>query len=140
MNGSTVISGENRPTLNVTDYVATITNPVYPMEFTVTVNNGSCDSTESFTVYNVSCNIPKGISPNGDGSNDEFDLTGFNVRKLEIFNRYGTQVYSRNNYVKEWRGQSDKGDDLPDGTYYYVIYRDGVKTATGWVQINRQRN
>jgi len=140
MNGSVVIAGEDKPTLDVTAYVATISNPVYPMEFTVTVNNGGCDSTESFTVYNVSCNIPKGISPNGDGSNDEFDLTGFNVRKLEIFNRYGTQVYSRSNYVKEWRGQSDKGDDLPDGTYYYVIQRDGVKTATGWVQINRQRN
>jgi len=139
-NASAVIAGETKPTLDVTAYIGTITNPVYPMEFTVTVNNGACDSTESFTVYNVSCNIPKGISPNGDGSNDEFDLTGFNVRKLEIFNRYGTQVYSRNNYVKEWRGQSDKGDDLPDGTYYYVIYRDGVKTATGWVQINRQRN
>lgn len=134
------IVGTDSPTFNVSEYVSGISSPVYPMEFTVTVNNGGCETIEPFTVYNVSCNIPKGISPNGDGSNDEFDLTGFNVRKLEIFNRYGTQVYSRNNYVKEWRGQADNGNDLPDGTYYYVIYRDGVKTATGWVQINRQRN
>ncbi|MND81355.1 hypothetical protein D3C80_731490 [compost metagenome] len=50
------------------------------------------------------------------------------------------KVNSFRNYVKEWRGQSDNGNDLPDGTYYYVIERDGVKTVTGWVQINRQRN
>ena len=136
--GQTV--GNNENTFDVFSYVSSLGSTSYPIQFSVLVDKNGCQTTESFTVYNVSCNIPKGISPNGDGSNDEFDLTGFNVRKLEIFNRYGTQVYSRNNYVKEWRGQSDKGDDLPDGTYYYVIYRDGVKTATGWVQINRQRN
>lgn len=110
------------------------------MVFTVTVDNNGCLDTEPFTVPNISCNIPKGVSPNGDGDNDEFDLTGFNVRRLEIFNRYGTKVNSFTNYTKEWRGQSDSGNDLPDGTYYYVIEREGLKTATGWVQINRQRN
>lgn len=127
-------------TFNVSEYLTTVTSPVYPLEFTVTINNGGCDSSEKFIVPNTSCNIPKGISPNGDGDNDQFDLTGFNVRKLEIFNRYGTKVYSKSNYVKEWIGQADNGNDLPDGTYYYVIERDNVKTATGWIQINRQRN
>ena len=131
--------GTDSPTFNVSEYVTGVPNPVYPLEFTVTINNG-CDATERFSVPNTSCNIPKGISPNGDGDNDEFDLTGFNVRKLEIFNRYGTRVYSRSNYIKEWVGQADNGNDLPDGTYYYVIERDNIKTATGWIQINRQRN
>jgi len=134
------IVGTNSPAFNVSTYLTTVTSPVYPLEFTVTINNGGCDSSEKFIVPNTSCNIPKGISPNGDGDNDQFDLTGFNVRKLEIFNRYGTKVYSKSNYVKEWIGQADNGNDLPDGTYYYVIERDNVKTATGWIQINRQRN
>ena len=83
--------------------------------------------------------MPKGISPNGDGLNDTFDLTGYNVGKLNIFNRFGTAVYTRNDYKDEWFGQSKSGNDLPDGTYYYVIERkDGGDTKTGWVFINRE--
>jgi gliding motility-associated-like protein len=59
---------------------------------------------------------------------------------MEIFNRYGTNVYSKVNYSNEWYGQSDKGDELPDGTYYYVIeYNSGSKTVTGWIYINREQ-
>jgi gliding motility-associated-like protein len=83
--------------------------------------------------------IPKGISPNGDGLNDTFNLTGFNVKQLNIFNRYGSIVYSRTNYQNEWSGQSDKGQELPDGTYYYVIERnDSSEVKTGWIYINRE--
>ncbi|WP_366941681.1 gliding motility-associated C-terminal domain-containing protein, partial [Flavobacterium sp.] len=39
----------------------------------------------------------------------------------------------------QWEGQSDAGEELPDGTYYYVIERDGMKTLSGWVYINRER-
>ncbi|WP_296146485.1 choice-of-anchor J domain-containing protein, partial [uncultured Flavobacterium sp.] len=62
---------------NVTQYASTLGNSaVYPMVFTVTVDNNGCLDTEPFTVPNISCNIPKGVSPNGDGDNDDFDLTG----------------------------------------------------------------
>jgi len=89
-------------------------------------------------VESTFCDIQKGISPNNDGKNDYFDLAGFNVKKLTIFNRYGTEVYTRTNYTNEWRGQSSKDKELPDGTYYYVIERSGVPSKTGWIQINRQ--
>lgn len=82
--------------------------------------------------------IPKGISPNGDSLNDSFDMAGqAPVSKLEVFNRYGNKVYSRMDYVNEWHGQGDNGNDLPVGTYYYAVYfKDGL-TKTGWVYINR---
>ena len=131
--------GSNMETFNVTEYVSGLMNPVYPMTFTVTISN-DCEITETHVVNGLGCNIPKGISPNGDGKNDEFDLTGLNVKELTIFNRYGTKVYGRRNYVKEWKGQTNNGQDLPDATYYYVIQRDGVDAFTGWVYINRQRN
>jgi len=70
--------------------------------------------------------------------NDNFDLTGLNVKQLSIYNRYGTKVYSRSNYTNQWSGQSDNDNELPDGTYYYVIERDGVATKTGWVYVNRE--
>ena len=72
------------------------------------------------------------------GQNDRFDLSSFNVVKLEIFNRNGTLVYSKNNYVDEWEGQTNDGEELPVGTYFYtVIYEGGAKQKSAWVYINR---
>ena len=82
------------------------------------------------------CIIPRGISPNGDGHNDSFDLSGFDVRMLSIYNRYGTRVYSKGNYTSQWSGQSDNGQELPTGTYFYVVEAQGGN-STGWVYINR---
>jgi gliding motility-associated-like protein len=106
--------------------------------YTVTVTVDGC-STESpsFNVETIFCVIQKGISVNNDGLNDTFDLTGFSVKKLTIFNRYGMKVYTRDNYLNEWGGKSDNGDELPDGTYYYVIDRNNGETKTGWIYINR---
>jgi gliding motility-associated-like protein len=105
---------------------------------TTLANNSECESQAVvFAANGTLCVIQKGISPNGDGSNDNFDLTGLNVRKLEIFNRYGKKVYSFSNYTNQWYGQSDNGNDLPTGTYYYVIERDNVASKSGWIYINR---
>lgn len=105
------------------------------------ISNGNCSLTltESATVTVESCSIPKGISPNGDGLNDNWDLSAYNIKKVEIFNRYGTKVYSKSNYENEWFGQSDSGNELPDGTYYFVIDFTDLETKTGWIYINRER-
>ncbi len=106
--------------------------------YTVTITVDGCSTeSESFNVTTVSCVIQKGISVNNDGLNDTFDLSGYDVKKLTIFNRLGMKVYSRNNYVDEWGGKSDDGDELPDGTYYYVIDRNNGDPKTGWIYINR---
>ena len=109
-----------------------------PGTYTVKVTSNGCIGIDSFIVDSVSCTIQKGISPNNDDKNDSFDLSGLNVKMLSIYNRYGTKVYSKSNYVNEWFGQSDKNDELPDGTYYYVIERDTVDAKSGWIYINRQ--
>uniref|UniRef100_UPI002604C034 gliding motility-associated C-terminal domain-containing protein n=1 Tax=Flavobacterium sp. TaxID=239 RepID=UPI002604C034 len=121
-----------------TSSITVIGSGVYTVTVTVPNGTGTCTDTQSFTANETTCSIPKGISPNGDGLNDEFDLTGLNVRQLSIYNRYGTKVYTRGNYTNEWVGQSDDNNELPDGTYYYVIERDGVAAKTGWVYINRE--
>lgn len=98
-----------------------------------------CSAIAEVEVTQTSCMIQKGISPNGDGLNDGFDLSALNVRKLSIFNRYGREVYSFNGaYTTQWRGQTDSGNDLPTGTYFYMIERDNGENKTGWVYINRE--
>ncbi len=106
--------------------------------YTVTVTSNGCSIVSiPFVVESVACQIQKGISVNNDGLNDTFDLTGFDVKKLIIFNRLGMQVYSRSNYINEWGGKSDDGDELPDGTYFYNIEQRSGEVRTGWIYINR---
>ena len=101
---------------------------------TVTVNG--CRYVTTQLVDGITCTIQKGISPNGDGDNEAFILS--DVKSLNIFNRYGTKVYSYGeNYSNQWHGQSESGSELPDGTYYYVITRKSGNSITGWIYINR---
>ena len=102
-------------------------------------NSNNCTSLISQMITKqVSNIIPQGISPNNDGVNDTFDLTGLDVESIEIFNRYGTQVYTKSNgYVNEWFGQDMSGNKLPTGTYYYIIRYQNGKEKASWVYINR---
>ena len=134
-NQTLVLDGAGNATITIP--AATITTMVELQD----VMEGSCTLTLSISedVIVETCTIQKGISPNNDGRNDNFDLSGYNVSKLEIFNRYGTIVYSKNNYEDEWYGQSDNGNELPDGTYYFVIKFTDIETKTGWIYINREQ-
>lgn len=99
--------------------------------------DGLCTDESSYAVLYEDCPIQKGISPNGDGVNDYFDLSNHRVSSLKIYNRFGSEVYSYGkDYSSEWGGDDKNGNKLPDGTYYYVVISDG-KTRTGWIQINR---
>ena len=104
--------------------------------YTSTVTFNGCTHVNSQEVNSTTCSIQKGISPNGDGDNEEFILA--DVKALSIFNRYGSKVYSHgSNYTNQWHGQSNGGNELPDGTYYYVITRNSGESITGWIYINR---
>ena len=110
-----------------------------PATFNVNVTTvDGCQLSDSIVVDRIYCDIQKGISPNNDNKNDFFDLRLMNVQKLGIYNRLGTNVYSKNEYTNEWIGQSDSGSELPDGTYYYVIeFKNNQPSKTGWIYINR---
>lgn len=109
--------------------------------YTLTITNQfGCASTQTINVLNTLCAIPKGFSPNNDGSNDTFDLSGFSgVREVKIFNRYGMVVFEQDNYTNQWFGQQKNNDTLlPDGTYYYIVNFENTESKTGWVYLNRE--
>jgi gliding motility-associated-like protein len=106
--------------------------------YSLTVTNGDgCSFTDSIEVLNTMCSIPKGVSANGDGDNDTFDLSGFEVENLKIFNRYGLTVFEQNNYTNQWHGQDDNNNELPDATYYYLIKLATGEVKSGWVYLIR---
>lgn len=109
----------------------------YAVEVT---NMQGCSATASVDVESTFCTIPRGVSPGDDGYNDTFDLTNLNVQEIKIFNRYGLKVYEKAGYINEWHGQSDHGDELPTGTYYYVVTLSAGKQVTGWVYLQRPVN
>lgn len=105
--------------------------------YSLQLSNNGCSEEKFIAANTIKCSIPKGISPNGDGNNDIFDLSNLNVNRLQIFNRYGIEVYSKSNYTNEWTGKSNSGDELPDGTYYFIVQYTNGKNKTGWVYINK---
>lgn len=111
----------------------------YVIVYEIEEDSASCQAAGRFEteVVITNCQIQRGISPNGDNLNDWFDLTGVGVDQLSIFNRYGTEIYAKSGYVKEWGGQDKSGNDLPDGTYFYAIKKTSGDQLTGWVYINR---
>ena len=81
--------------------------------------------------------IQKGISADHNDINDNLDLSdNCPIKMLQIFNRYGVNVYEKEKYVKEWSGKDFNGNLLPNGTYYYNILFESGKQETGWIYLN----
>ncbi len=72
----------------------------------------------------ISTLIPNAISPNGDGKNDVWKLEFLSLlypnAEVDIYNRWGENIYSSVGYAEPWDG-TYKGQKLPVGTYYYVL-------------------
>lgn len=84
------------------------------------------------------CPIQRGISPNGDGANDGFDLEIFDLDELKIYNRYGKEVFKHEKgYKNQWNGQDQRGQDLPAGTYFYV-FKTPFDTYQGYIHLIRE--
>jgi gliding motility-associated-like protein len=108
--------------------------------YTVTVSNSyDCTATDTVIVTGKLCNItvPNVFTPNGDGYNDFFVIKGLEDYPntiVQIFNRWGKNVYESTNYQNDWDGKS-----LSDGIYFFVItFIDYHDPMTGTVMIFRK--
>jgi gliding motility-associated-like protein len=105
-----------------------------PGLYEVTVMTASgCQTTQSVRLSSTVCGIPNVITPNNDSTNDTFDLSALDVDRIEIYSRWGRLVYEQNNYEKEWYGQNMHGKELPDSTYYYILYLRSGEEKQGYV-------
>jgi gliding motility-associated-like protein len=110
----------------------------YTLTVTDTNNCTFVDSVE--VIYSPDLRIPSGISPNGDGKNDVWNigfLSEFPRASVQVYNRWGELMFeSKNGYSKPWDG-TYKGKALPVGTYYYVIdlHDNSYKPMTGPITI-----
>ncbi len=78
--------------------------------------------------YHIAC--PNLLTPNGDGSNDIWEISSKNVSQMRwyIMNRAGQKVFEWDSLDGFWDGRDMKGNQVPPGAYLYII--EG-KTSTG---------
>ena len=91
----------------------------------------------------TACRIPNVFTPNGDGVNDAFiipcltNTDQFPNNEVTIFNQWGDEVFRGLGYNNSWQGTYN-GEDLPTGTYFYVInFGDGTPPSNGYIIIQR---
>lgn len=114
-----------------TTYSLTVTDPVY-----------GCVNWDDVTVFvdiNTPLDPPNTFTPNDDGKNDTWIIPMiefFEDNRVEIYNRWGMMVYEKDGYTN---GDAWTGDDLPEGTYFYIIKLNiqGETVHRGWVTIIR---
>ena len=97
----------------------------YTVALTVTDAAG-CASTITITIDafgESTLIIPNIFTPNGDGSNDVFNLSGTNITDIKgtIMNRWGQVVYQFNTLEAGWNGRTVSGLEAAEGTYFYLI-------------------
>ena len=83
--------------------------------------------------------IPGGLSPNGDGNNDFWDIQGladYPDAVVTVFNRWGQKVYSGTSQDPAWDGTSD-GNECPTADYYYIIELGDGQKFNGVVTLKR---
>jgi len=122
------------------EYASTDGDCKYYADFTINVNNDCVDCSLENLI------VSKTITVNGDGINDYFELKGLEscgfTYEVQIFNRWGTMVYTSKDYQNDWGGyapDSSIGNAgiLPTGTYYYMVSVPGnnSKPINGYIYI-----
>ncbi|MHA4810737.1 PKD domain-containing protein [Flavitalea flava] len=106
----------------------------------VTSKDGCVDSSQVHVYVLKTPIVPNAFSPNGDGINDTWViryLDEYPGAEVQVFNRYGQQVFHSIGYTNPWNGTIN-GQPLPVATYYWVINpRNGRKQMNGSVTILR---
>ena len=105
-------------------------------------DNDGCLGYDSIKVV-VGVKPYEAFTPNGDLINDTWtplDIRSYENSSVQVFNRWGGLVFesSGSNYpVNGWDG-TNEGDELPVGTYYYIIdLNTGDDPQTGPITIIR---
>ena len=93
-----------------------------------TVTNGNCAAvTDSMKILINPLSIPKGFTPDGNGTNDYFNIGADHAEniKIKVFNSSGVLVFETDQYDNDeksrWYGENMNGVKLPEGTYYYIV-------------------
>lgn len=103
--------------------------PDHSAYYAVILSDDICVDTTACTLIGPDLGFPEVFSPNDDGINDAFMIEGildYPFCHLTVYNRWGNLVYEATGYQNNWKGTNElglhiDGEDLPAGTYFYII-------------------
>ncbi len=85
------------------------------------------------------------FSPNGDGVNDTWYISRFEVPDdniVTIYNRWGDLIWRGENYDNVnvvWDGTNNSGEPVTGGTYFYTIsITNSGQQLSGWLQVTKE--
>jgi gliding motility-associated-like protein len=95
-------------------------------DFYLAHKKGECESERTrvtVTIVTSGVKIPNTFTPNNDGINDNWNITGlekFPGADVKIFTRSGQLIFHSVNYPVPFNGTYN-GSQAPPGVYYYII-------------------
>ena len=97
---------------------------------TLIATSGLCIDTAIMDILvndGLSIEIPNVFTPNDDGINDVLTIksTGVKELSLQIFNRWGQQMYEFTGTKAAWDGVNSNGNKAASGTYFYFVKATG---------------
>ena len=97
-----------------------------PGNFSVSVIDGNgCIEDTFFVIATLTSDcVPNVFTPNGDGINDFWNLEDtflYEDSKVDIYGRFGRLIFTSIGYHTPWDGSNMKGNNVPDGAYFYSI-------------------
>ena len=104
------------------------------------ISSSACpEYKDTLIIRKEKINISGGISPNGDGMNDAFEILGLSNKQiqLKVMNRWGQTIVDLDNYKNDWFGTFPNGCPVPEGVYYYTIKIIGEETKNGTFVIQK---
>jgi gliding motility-associated-like protein len=108
-------TGATTPTIQVT----------VPGNYLISTTNmcGTVLDTASIEFYFCDIELPNVFTPNGDGTNDYFQMLfygGLSTFECVIVNRWGNTVREFTNPAFQWDGTDENGDKMEEGVYFYI--------------------
>lgn len=147
--GALVYSWEQNDALTQTDTPDPLATITTPQEFVVTMaDQYGCIRVDTVFVGLLpleDCHVEtyNAFSPNSDGKNDTWvidGIEGYPENVVIIYNRWGDVLIRLENYNNStvvWDGTSGNGNEVPAGTYFFVVEVGGDQNQSGWVQVVR---
>lgn len=93
------------------------------------------------------CFIPSLITPNDDGINDSYIIPpscfingeGVNIIQVSIYNQWGDLIYHSPKYDNNapWNGRNSGNEELPAGTYFYIVQIGDQEPYKGFIVLQR---
>ncbi|NNF19687.1 MAG: gliding motility-associated C-terminal domain-containing protein, partial [Flavobacteriaceae bacterium] len=126
------------------EYGSVRSRPIIPDDYEVFTLGGNSEILNTYDTIELDNYY---LTPNADGKNDRLKIEGVENapnNHIQIFDRYGVMVYSRDNYRDEFEGFSNReqvvqrNKGLEPGIYFYIITLHDLRMKKqGYMYLNR---